>query len=400
MLYKLLQLAVSPFTITYQLVHFLVYNTTYLPLIYLLSICILIPFKIPLIPLQYIFELNEHSGTPILGQKSQDPLRHDAEWMISQFEMFSVTTFHFLMCSIYIGLAVGLAAGVNLSVISWFLTLKVSTDEILVEDKLSQFSSPPPVKVGNSTANGDNVKVKQETKPVFDDEWAEMERREKFAYLEHLKRSEHESTMKRQKLIEERVKEKMKVKEEMKQQDLSKNKIAAKPRSSSIKSGFGPGPQERELMNDVDDDEVFVYPTPKSDFEMNPLTSTQTAMLRNRLKRDRRGLQKSKKPNVSFDLKPKEGETDKDYGSGNGNNSGGGSSYRIQEIVELPETETTSATESSSDIKSSNTGAPSTTSNMSLGTGIVSLGSETSVGLSDISEEGGTTTGDSETFES
>ncbi|CAK9437350.1 uncharacterized protein LODBEIA_P17280 [Lodderomyces beijingensis] len=285
MLKELFLIAVSPITLTYSLIHLIVYNTIYLPLIYLVSICVLIPAKLPLKPISYLLELDSTTSPHLLASplSPYSNMPYDTEWIINQFEMFLSTTFHFLMCSVYIGLGIGLITGLNLTLISWFLTLSSVESDVVI----------PRVKVKFEEKNNDGeVKETTDKNADFDLDLDEMERKEmqrkaKFAYLESLRRKEQEQLAKIMQLKNENRESRESRESTWKTHDLNESRSsAAAAAAAAAGGGGGGGGAEPTSLDEYDyeDEEVFVYPTPKSDFELDSTIEG----LRNRVKREKK----------------------------------------------------------------------------------------------------------------
>ncbi|CAX40131.1 conserved hypothetical protein [Candida dubliniensis CD36] len=104
-----LRWSISPVIFIYNLLHAIISHTIIIPLKLFFKISIYIPFlKIPVIvPLIYLLELHEIK---------------DTKWILTQIELFSITTLHFLIVCIILGGIVGTIAGINMSAISIVLS--------------------------------------------------------------------------------------------------------------------------------------------------------------------------------------------------------------------------------------------------------------------------------------
>ncbi|KAI5962537.1 uncharacterized protein KGF55_003613 [Candida pseudojiufengensis] len=230
----------APITFTYFIIKTLFINIIYLPLLYLFSICFYIPlFKLPIwIPIRYILELNPDPQSKLSSQLliEDNGGSHSLNWLMSQFNLFTLVTFHFILTSIYIGIGIGLIMGFQLSFISWFFTLDLGVSE------------------GNNITIGD-ISLKNEK-------------------------------------INKIWEKSRPIKQELNQTELNQNKESkikqesSKPPKSSTTSSklqnlknlqnkrilqsINPKNNQNHLIHRDDDEEIYLYPTPKSDFEIGP----------------------------------------------------------------------------------------------------------------------------------
>lgn len=157
---------------------------------------LLFPFKLPLIPIKSLLELNQ----------APSPLYHyvedtrDIAWLMNQIDMFALTTFHFVMVCIYAGLIVGIVTGINLRLIALFLTLDSKNEE---EREESIWPSEGKREQWGSKEEKEGAVAQQQEEELEDDFYAALEKKEKFTLLEELKRKEKEQLQRIKKLRHE-----------------------------------------------------------------------------------------------------------------------------------------------------------------------------------------------------
>ncbi|CAI5755751.1 unnamed protein product [Candida verbasci] len=154
----IIQIFLSPVLTIHEINKFIFFNTVYIPVSLVFTICLYIPFiKLPILkPLIYLLELENFE------------IFEDISWIKTQFELFLITTLHFIICSIYIGIGIGVISGLNLSTIQFIFSLSIpeeikNFEQIWDEKANNMLIDPPRIKKEDEDVG---VNIKLEPQPV------------------------------------------------------------------------------------------------------------------------------------------------------------------------------------------------------------------------------------------